>query len=114
MNRDKITLNLKLLLRSKNMKKFEIDSCEIETDIDELTFNDAEEILKELNSQEMFPVVKLKISWNSDGYLDCDYDVRPPKFERIRRITGYLVGTMDRWNNAKRAEESERVKHGVS
>ena len=34
-----------------------------------------------------------------------------PKFERIRRITGYLVGTMDRWNNAKTAEESDRVKH---
>lgn len=36
-----------------------------------------------------------------------------PKFERIRRITGYLVGTMDRWNDAKRAEERDRVKHGV-
>ena len=36
------------------------------------------------------------------------------KFERIRRITGYLVGTLDRFNNAKRAEESERVKHGLS
>ena len=35
-----------------------------------------------------------------------------PKFERIRRITGYLVGTTDRWNNAKRAEEKDRVKHG--
>ena len=34
-----------------------------------------------------------------------------PKFERIRRITGYLVGTTDRWNNAKRAEEKDRVKH---
>jgi ribonucleoside-triphosphate reductase len=34
-------------------------------------------------------------------------------FERIRRITGYLVGTLDRFNNAKRAEESQRVKHGV-
>ncbi len=34
-------------------------------------------------------------------------------FERIRRITGYLVGTMDKWNNAKRAEEHDRVKHGV-
>lgn len=33
------------------------------------------------------------------------------KFERIRRITGYLVGTLDRFNNAKRAEESQRVKH---
>ena len=33
-------------------------------------------------------------------------------FERIRRITGYLVGTLDRFNNAKRAEEHDRVKHG--
>ena len=35
-------------------------------------------------------------------------------FERIRRITGYLVGTLDRFNNGKRAEESDRVKHDVS
>lgn len=35
-------------------------------------------------------------------------------FERIRRITGYLVGTMDKWNDAKRAEERDRVKHCVS
>ena len=34
------------------------------------------------------------------------------KFERIRRITGYLVGTLDRFNNAKRAEEHDRVHHG--
>lgn len=33
------------------------------------------------------------------------------KFERIRRITGYLVGTLDRFNDAKRAEEGDRVKH---
>ena len=32
-------------------------------------------------------------------------------FERIRRITGYLVGTVDRFNNGKRAEEHDRVKH---
>ena len=32
-------------------------------------------------------------------------------FERIRRITGYLVGTMDKWNDAKKAEERDRVKH---
>ncbi len=34
-------------------------------------------------------------------------------FERIRRITGYLVGTMDKWNDAKRAEERDRVKHSL-
>ena len=33
------------------------------------------------------------------------------KFERIRRVTGYLVGTLDRFNDAKRAEERDRVKH---
>lgn len=33
------------------------------------------------------------------------------RFERIRRITGYLVGTLDRFNNAKREEEHDRVKH---
>ena len=33
------------------------------------------------------------------------------KYERIARITGYLVGTLDRWNNGKRAEERDRVKH---
>lgn len=36
------------------------------------------------------------------------------KFERIRRITGYLVGTLDKWNDAKKAEERDRVKHGVN
>ncbi len=35
------------------------------------------------------------------------------RFERIRRITGYLVGTLDRWNDAKKAEERDRVKHGL-
>ncbi|MCI8497191.1 MAG: anaerobic ribonucleoside triphosphate reductase [Clostridiales bacterium] len=36
-----------------------------------------------------------------------------PKFERIRRITGYLVGTLDRFNDAKQAEVRDRVKHSV-
>ena len=34
-------------------------------------------------------------------------------FERIRRITGYLVGTLDRFNDAQRAEEHDRVKHAT-
>lgn len=43
--------------------------------------------------------------------LQYDFDGEP--FQRIRRITGYLVGTLDRFNNGKRAEESERVKHAL-
>lgn len=41
------------------------------------------------------------------------YGLAPVKFDRIRRITGYLVGTLDRFNDAKRAEEHDRVKHEV-
>ena len=43
----------------------------------------------------------------------CGRQEEEVHFERIRRITGYLVGTMDRWGNGKRAEERDRVKHGV-
>ena len=34
-------------------------------------------------------------------------------FERLRRITGYLVGSLERWNDGKKAEEHDRVKHDV-
>ena len=43
----------------------------------------------------------------------CGRQEEEVHFERIRRITGYLVGTMDRWGNSKRAEEHDRVHHGV-
>ena len=50
-----------------------------------------------------------------DGdFVDLEYTLQPQKFSRIRRITGYLVGTLERFNNAKRAEEHDRVKHGVT
>ena len=49
-----------------------------------------------------------------DGeFVDMKYEFEPQPFQRIRRITGYLVGTLDRFNDAKRAEERDRVKHGV-
>lgn len=49
-----------------------------------------------------------------DGdYVDLDVQYHNP-FTRIRRITGYLVGTLDRFNDGKRAEERDRVKHGIA
>ena len=52
---------------------------------------------------------------NVDGeYVDLKYTFEGTPFERIRRITGYLVGTVDRFNNGKRAEERDRVKHSIS
>lgn len=53
-------------------------------------------------------------SLSEDGEnIDLKFQKDAPKFKRIRRITGYLVGTLERFNNAKRAEERDRVKHGM-
>ena len=55
---------------------------------------------------------KLDIQIDGD-YADLNYTFSHVPFERIRRITGYLVGTMDKWNDAKAAEEADRVKHSL-
>lgn len=52
------------------------------------------------------------IDLDVDGdFVNVKYHFADVPFQRIRRITGYLVGTLDRFNNAKRAEEKNRVKH---
>lgn len=45
--------------------------------------------------------------------VELTYDFGSAKFNRLRRITGYLVGDVGRWNNAKRSELDDRVKHAV-
>ena len=45
--------------------------------------------------------------------VEITYSLAPVPFDRIRRITGYLVGSMNRWNDAKTAEEHDRVKHSI-
>ena len=55
---------------------------------------------------------RLDIKIDGD-YADLDYTFSNVPFERIRRITGYLVGTMDNWNDAKTSEEADRVKHSI-
>ena len=54
---------------------------------------------------------KMSLKICDDGFVEADYTLSPIPVERIRRITGYLVGTVDRFNNGKRAEERDRVKH---
>ena len=63
--------------------------------------------------REMKPGLKLiglDIALDGD-YVDLEYKYDDRPFERIRRITGYLVGTTDRWNSGKLAELNDRVTH---
>ena len=56
----------------------------------------------------------LHIDIKVDGdFVELDYEFEAKPFHRIRRITGYLVGSLERFNNGKRAEEADRVKHGI-
>lgn len=55
-----------------------------------------------------------KMTVKTDGdFVDLKFEFADIPFDRVRRITGYLVGTLDRFNNGKRAEEHDRVKHTV-
>ncbi len=64
-------------------------------------------------AREKYPDKHLRaIDLELDGdFVNAKYHFADVPFQRIRRITGYLVGTLDRFNNAKRAEEKARVKH---
>lgn len=53
---------------------------------------------------------QLEIKIDGD-YVELRYDIGG--FARVNRITGYLTGTVDRWNNAKKDELKDRVKHGM-
>lgn len=72
-----------------------------------------EEITKYIETSKKRIPNLLSITFTLDGdRVECKYVAQAQPFERIRRITGYLTGDLTSWNNAKRAEEQERVKHG--
>ena len=76
-----------------------------------LSVEEKEAYIARANSRHPHNAVEtLNIHVDGD-FVDLEYILRPERFTRIRRITGYLVGDMDRWNDAKTAEESMRVKH---
>ena len=77
-------------------------------------FNPSQEELKNYVDyiRELVPNVDtIQVVLCEDGCVDLKYTAHDIPFERIRRITGYLVGTIDRWNDAKKSEEQDRVKH---
>ena len=93
----------------------EIDGTKITVNgLPDITEDEARAYLKMIKEQ--YPqdiITTLDIGSEKDGNVYLSYDVKPPPFQRIRRITGYLVGTLDRFNNAKRKEEQDRVKHSL-
>lgn len=56
-------------------------------------------------------IIKATVTVDGD-FIDINSIYEAVPFDRIRRITGYLVGSTSRWNDAKRAEERDRIKHG--
>jgi len=67
--------------------------------------------LTQLQAKNKFKIVSASIVVDGD-HVDVKYQTACVPFERIRRITGYLVGSTNRWCDSKRAEEHDRVKHG--
>ena len=72
-----------------------------------------EYITKNGEDADLLTGVKLLLVKGDPESCEVEYRLEGRKFERIRRITGYLVGTTDRWNNAKREELKDRVKHAA-
>ena len=92
--------------------RWEIDGVTVTAKgIPDMTEGEAQQYVAHVLERIPDPVTWIDIRPARGGKVELRYECRPVKFERIRRITGYLVGTIDRWNNAKRAEERERVKH---
>jgi hypothetical protein len=93
------------------MKYFKLDDVEIKTDVEDMTEEEVLQYLRAAQSRTSGKIVKMTVKAFENNELDVKYECQKIKFERIRRITGYLVGTLDKWNDAKRAEEKQRVKH---
>ncbi len=78
----------------------------------EMTEKEQQEYVNHIRKNNPDKVIR-KLEIRLDGeFVDLRYEYETVPFERIRRITGYLVGTLDRFNNAKRVEVGDRVKHG--
>ncbi len=89
----------------------EIDGIPVKTDVE---LSDGELLAYVQRGREKYGRALISVKVKIDGeYADVCYHTKKVPFDRIRRITGYLVGTMDKWNNGKRAEERDRVKHGT-
>lgn len=91
-----------------------VNGIEVEVQgFDHITEEEIVKYMNQIEKKDSEQIANLSITLENNDQVALDYTIRPQKFDRIRRITGYLVGTTDRWNNAKRNEEHDRVKHGI-
>ena len=92
---------------------FHIDGVKITfLDVDDATRDEAANYLAFVREHVDNPVHSITVTADANGEeVNIAYTAHGQKFERIRRVTGYLVGTLDRWNDSKQAEERDRVKH---
>lgn len=79
--------------------------------LDQKEINQYVEYVKGLEQNKDKEIEELTIKLVGDEEVELQYEASSIPFERIRRITGYLVGTLDRFNDAKKAEVEDRVKH---
>ena len=100
-------------------KKFEFGKVKVYSNLCDVDKDEAKRYLDFVDknadfNHEEFAVAEVYVEDCQDGTVNVDYVLKANrKFERIRRVTGYLSGDLNTWNDAKRAEESERVKHGL-
>lgn len=89
------------------------DGVNVTTNTDTITKEEIQAYLERGRSKSKVKLTGCTIVIDGDMVdLQFEYDKAP--FQRIRRITGYLVGTLDRFNNGKRAEVEDRVTHSLT
>ena len=95
------------------METMVIDGVKVEILEGPTEYDEKELINYVIRGREKFPNKRLeRIKLKFDGEnVEITYNFEVVPFERVRRVTGYLVGTIDRWNDATRAELEDRVNH---
>jgi len=91
---------------------FKVKSVQVEIyNIPDMTEEEVVRYIKLVERRKEAKIAKLQIEPAGLDEITLSYTCHGEKFERIRRITRYLVGTLEKWNNAKQAEERDRGKH---
>ncbi len=93
---------------------FRINGVKVSSDLPDFTPAEAARYVEYIQARVPDRVTEISVSAGPRepiNKVEVSYVAQGEPFERIRRITGYLVGTIDRWNDAKKSEERERVKH---